>query len=204
MLSRSPICCYQATSVMPKGRTQPRAWFVKFWLLVPAAPAVDRSDSDVGSEHEPSVISPSDAGIRMCLTEVFDGPIREGRRIRCLQHVSFAYKTRDTNSGPADRLWQPSKQSKCDIRPCTHGFKTRESSTSKERQSIWNKVPVATGGSRKSSGVSSRIANAGGLFVDWRLVRTSCKGRTQKTAAPSAWPRIGVHWRSGVCPGWSK
>ena len=74
----------------------------------PAAPAVDRSDSDVGSEHEPSVISPSDAEIRMCLTEVFDGPIREGRRIRCLQHVSFAYKARDptmsadTTSGPAD------------------------------------------------------------------------------------------------------
>ena len=93
---------------MPKGRTQPRAWFVKFWLLVPAAPAVDRSDSDVGSEHEPSVISPSDAEIRMCLTEVFDGPIREGRRIRCLQHVSFAYKARDptmsadTTPGPAE------------------------------------------------------------------------------------------------------
>ena len=48
------------------------------------------------SEHElPSIVSPSDAEIRMCLAEVLDEPIREGRRIRCLQHVSFAYKTRD-------------------------------------------------------------------------------------------------------------
>ena len=44
----------------------------------------------------------------MCLKEVLDKKIREGRRIGCLQHVSFAYKTRDptmsadTMSGPAD------------------------------------------------------------------------------------------------------
>ena len=65
--------------------------------------------NEVGSEHElPSVVSPSDTKIRMCLTKVLDGPIREGQRIRCLQHVSFAYKTReptmsaDPTSGPAD------------------------------------------------------------------------------------------------------
>ena len=45
------------------------------------------------------------------------------------------------------------------ILPRTHGFKTHVSSTSSGCQSIINKAQTAIGGSRKSPGISSRIAN---------------------------------------------
>ena len=75
---------------MPQGRIQPRTWFVEFGLAVSAASVMD------SSEHEfPNDVPPTDAEIKRCLMDVMDKSNRDGRRIRCLQLVSFVYESRD-------------------------------------------------------------------------------------------------------------
>ena len=89
---------------MPQGRIQPRTWFVKFGLAVSAGrPAPALSAEIDSSEHvsgQPTAVQPSDSEIRMCIKNVMDKSNQEGRRIRRLQHVSFAYKSAD----PADTM----------------------------------------------------------------------------------------------------
>jgi hypothetical protein len=80
---------------MPHGRIQPRTWFVKFLLAVSSDSAVDRSACASGQQ---TLFPPSDSEIRMCINDVMDKSIQDGRRIRGLQHVSFAYKS----TNPAD------------------------------------------------------------------------------------------------------
>ena len=83
---------------MPHGRIQPRTWYVKFGL------AVNRLED--ASEH--LAVPPSDSEIQICIKDVIDMSNRDGRRIRRLQHISFAYKSEDpANSTHSDTTPDP-------------------------------------------------------------------------------------------------
>ena len=59
---------------MPPNRIQPRSWFVEFRLVLS--------------------VPPSDADIRLYIIDILDRSNKDGRRIRGLEHVSFAYTPR--------------------------------------------------------------------------------------------------------------
>ena len=148
---------FQIIADMPQGRIQPRTWFVEFGLAVSAAPAfaADRSELEL-----PTAVPPSDSEIRMGIKDVMDTSSQSGRRIRSLQHVSFAYKSKEQIQltlhwillATHQMLWMWSGSfmvpSPFWIQLlCVHGSKTLVSSTSNGPQSPSNKAPVATGGS---------------------------------------------------------
>ena len=111
---------------MPQGRIQLRTWFVEFGfvefgLAVSAAPAfaADRSELEL-----PTAVPPSDSEIRMCIKDMMDTSSQSGRRIRSLQHVSFAYKSTGTDSGdtPQDLACNPANV--VDVVGFVHGSKS--------------------------------------------------------------------------------
>ena len=87
---------------MPQGRIQPRTWLVEFGLAVSAASVMDRSEHEHLTE-----VPPTDAEIKRCFMDVMDKSNRDGRRIRCLQLVSFAYESRDPTMAAVDTMQNP-------------------------------------------------------------------------------------------------
>ena len=142
----------------------------------------------------------------MGLREVLDALIREGRRIRCLQHMQMIClimsplpaKPGILRSRRLQRQALLVTQETCGCsrirRPCTRGFKTHVSSVSHGRQSIYNKALAAIGGSKQLSGISSRIASAvaASAWTGCGVATTQHRSneRAQKTAEPPrGWPR---------------
>ncbi len=81
---------------MPKGRIQPRTWFVKFGLAVSGVPALEHSER----EQPPADLSAAE--IQRFLRAVVDKSIQDGRHIRSLRQVSFGYKSADQGNAPPD------------------------------------------------------------------------------------------------------
>lgn len=86
---------------MPQCRIQPRTWFVEFGLAVSGVPALELS------EHDQPTAELLAAEVQRCLNEVVDKSNQDGRRIRSLQQVSFAYKTEDRGETGNPGLQEP-------------------------------------------------------------------------------------------------
>ena len=165
---------------MPHGRIQPRTWYVKFGL------SLNRLEH---ASEQSTAVPQSDSEIQIFIKDVIDMSNRDGRRIRRLQHVSFAYKSSDAaNCTQSDTTPDPGCNTAnivkvvefghCGepfwIRLCTHGFKTHVSSTSNGRQLIYNQAPEATGGRLAAGhhpgfllGLRTRSPRPRGLVVEW-------------------------------------
>ena len=75
-------------------------------LLCPRLRQALQDSSDL--EHQTD-IPPSDSEIRLCITDVMDKSNQGGRRIRSLQHISFAYKSTDPADTTPDPACNPAK-----------------------------------------------------------------------------------------------
>ena len=95
------MCCFKIVADMPQGQIQSRPWLIKFGhcLVLSAKPAVDRSEYASG---QLASVLPFDSENLNVYERPSNMPVsnQDGRRIRGLQHVSFAYKSVD----PADTL----------------------------------------------------------------------------------------------------
>ena len=75
-------------------------------LLCPRLRQALQDSSDL--EHQTD-IPPSDSEIRLCIKDVMDKSNQGGRRIRSLQHISFAYKSTDPADTTPDPACNPAK-----------------------------------------------------------------------------------------------
>jgi len=114
--------------VMPRGRIQHRAWFVKFGLAVSRVAALDRSEQD-RSENEQPTADLLATEIQRCLKDVVNESNQGGRQIRSLQQVSFAYKSGEMPPDLADNSALPGPANVVDVVGFVHGHESILDST---------------------------------------------------------------------------
>ena len=164
---------HSVSANMPPNRIQSRAWFVDFWL------AARVNDS----------ITPSDAEIRPSIKDIFDVS-NTCRRIRSLQHVSFAYTFGEPARSDVDVIqaaivdvvgFEHSNES---IRETTIQSWIQDPRVMDQR---WSPVSVTPGSNWMQQDIIKNFFAEceGGLsrpVVDWRRVWSELQGRA--TAAP--------------------